>query len=107
MDVGPGLQIRWAVVHVEAIRHASAEFSHEEWIAQMRGERNCCLECGGWKAPTTESNAGHGCRRGPNDINRDNRIAIIVVVHAFGEAVDHDCLTQLLPLTFETRTGRP
>ncbi len=109
MNVSPGFQIGWAVVHVEAIWHTSAEFSHEERIGQSRGERNCCLECGGWKAPATQSDAGYGCRCRPNDIDRHNRVAFLVVLQVFGEAVDHYRLphVKLLSPYFETRTSRP
>src|SRR5207248_9948636 len=109
MDITPGLQLGWTVVYVEAVWHASTKLSHEERISQPRSKRNCRLECGSWKAPSTEGNSGHCRRRRSDNIDSHYSVAVTIGPHAFWEAIDYYSLPHdmLLSSCFEARKCRP
>jgi hypothetical protein len=53
---------------METVRHITAEFTHEERIVKLFGERGRRLQRSRGEAPTIQSNSGHSCRCRSNHV---------------------------------------
>ena len=90
MIVAPLRELRWTIVHVEAVGHVAAQFANEKGVLKAAIELDCILQsCNREAAPACRHCADHG-RSCANYINRDDGVRIDIPRRTRGKAIDDD-----------------